>query len=302
MDIKKEMLDALAKRNKDEFNLYEDLVVSGVDLGKMRSMIGYRGIDIASFISTDEIDINNVKVYVYNKESTSNYVLFYLHGGGFYGGSAKVVEFACKYMAYKGNFTVYNIDYTLAPAKKFPNIALEILDVVKEISSKYENTIFGIAGDSAGGHLAINVAQLDTQKIISKVMSFYPVISLEAIENWSINMYNLDEDAVHAKATIQFLRSIMKYINLFYVPSNIDKRSSLYNINNMSYEEFDKLAEIYIYKAQFDYFNIEIDRLIKKFNIKSREYKGVSHGFIELIGYVDEASLLLERAVLDFLE
>ncbi len=299
MDVKQEMIDAKKYRKKDEFNLGEDLVIDGIDLGKMRSMIGYRGKDLAPNIKSKKMIINGIDCYkYYNKTDTKN-ILFYIHGGGFYGGAAIVMENLCKYFANIGDIHVINIDYTLAPKSKFPDTSIEIYNIVKEVYKMYGDIKYSIAGDSAGAHLAMNVVLLDIRdkKIISHISMYYPVISLDEIKNWNINMYNLEEPCNEGKMIIKFLKAVMPYIKKFYIPSNVDRNTSLYNLNNISEEEKKLLPEILIAKSEFDYFNLEIDQFCSKYDVDLYEYKGLSHGFMELLGYLDEVSELANITV-----
>ncbi len=292
MDIKEKMLYARNQRKKDEFGLGEELVIDGIDLGNMRSMIGYRGKDLALEIAKEVININGINCYKYFKSEKTNNVLFYIHGGGFYGGAAIVMENLCKYFAKISNVHVINIDYTLAPKSKFPDTSIEIYNIIKEISNKeeYKNAKFSIAGDSAGAHLAMNAVLLDIKdkSLISHISMYYPVISLEELKDWNINKYNLVEPCNNAKMIIRFLKSIMPYIQKFYVPENVDKNNSMYNLNNISEEEVKKLPKMLVVKSEFDYFNIEIDEFCRKYNLDLYEYKGLSHGFMEFLGYLDE--------------
>ncbi|WP_067143590.1 alpha/beta hydrolase fold domain-containing protein [Oceanivirga salmonicida] len=299
MDIKEEMLYAQSRRNKDEFSLGEDLIIDGIDLGKMRSMIGYRGLDLAKEIKQEKININGIDCYKYYNNLETKNVLFYIHGGGFYGGAAIVMEYLCKYFAKVGNMHVINIDYTLAPKSKFPDTSIEIYNIIKKVSSMYKNVKFSVAGDSAGAHLAMNTALLDIkdENLLSFVTMYYPVISLDEIKNWNMNMYNLEDPCPNGKMVIRFLKSVMPYIQKFYVPENTDKNNSMYDLKKITSEELEKLPKMLVVKSEFDYFNPEIDEFCKKCNIKSYEYKGLSHGFMEFLGYLDEVSEIVELTV-----
>ncbi|VWL85854.1 alpha/beta hydrolase fold domain-containing protein [Oceanivirga miroungae] len=299
MDIKKEVINALRNRKDDEFNLGEELIIDGVNLGKMRSMIGYRGLDLASDVDIKIDYVDGFKSYIYNDNTDSNYTLFYLHGGGFYGGSAIVYEYICKYIAKYANIRVINMEYPLAPEMKFPDTSRLVYSVIKQYAKKYENNIFSIAGDSAGAHISMNVVQEDVldKKLISFLTMYYPCMSLSKLENWSISKYNLDEDSHYAKINIKFLRSLFPFIEKFYVKKGTNKNTKEYNFNLMTEKDFSKLPSMMIIKAQYDYCNLEIDEFIEKFGVKSYVFEGMPHGFMELLGYVEEVKKALDLTI-----
>lgn len=299
MDIKKEVLDLIKSRKENEFNLGENLIIDGINLGKMRSMIGYRGIDLAKDVQISIDYIDNIKSYIYNDDIDTEYTLFYLHGGAFYGGSPLINEYMCKYISKFGKIRVINIEYPLAPDVKFPETSKIIYSIIKKYAKKYKNNKFSIAGDSAGGHIALNIVQQDVEdeKIISFICMYYPCMSLSKLENWNISMYNLDKDSEYGIMNIKFLRSLFPYIEKFYVPLGTNKNTKEYNFNLMTEEDFLKLPRMIIVKAQFDYCNLEINDFIKKFNVKNYSFDGMPHGFMEFLGYLDEVKSALDLTI-----
>lgn len=296
MDIKKEMIDAMKIRKKDEFNLFEEYEYKGLDIGRIRSMIGYRGLDLVQDLKEEKLNILGVDTYKYFANENSRYVVFNIHGGGFYGGSPKVMQYCNRYLAKMGDFHVYAIDYTLAPKSKFPDTMFEIYRIIKEIIKIYPNSKYIITGDSAGAHLAMNVALLDNS-IFSYIFLYYPVISLLPQKNFKIDEFNLDSDAIYAKAHIQMLYQSTKLIQKLYLKENYDINSKFFNLLNIPFYEFEKLPKILIAKAQFDYFNLDIDEFIKKFKVEVVEFSELSHGFLEFLGYVEEAKSLLDLTI-----
>lgn len=298
MDIKEEMLLALKHKKGDTFNLGSDLVYKNINVGKIREMIGYPSLDITEDIKCEVLNIKGITCYKYFKDDDKKYILFNIHGGGFYGGGAKVVENNSKYLA-KNGITVVSIEYTLAPEKQYPNIMIEIYDVIKEYlkDNKYDKV--GVIGDSAGGMLALNVATLDDENIIDFLCLYYPVISLT--EKKQVSFDNLGENA---KASILFLKSVMPLVTKLYLPDNKSiLEDSEYGINSKYYNCLNidkKLPEIQLIKAEFDYFNDEIDKFCNKYDIKAYECKGLSHGFMELLGYLPEVKDILDLTVKHF--
>ena len=85
-----------------------------------------------------------------------------IHGGGWSLGSKEMDEALCRYLAERG-YTVFNINYRLAPIHKFPaqvNDSLGAVIWAKEHAGKYQGDPFraAVMGDSAGGNLSAMVA------------------------------------------------------------------------------------------------------------------------------------------------
>lgn len=296
MDIAKSMIKAMKLRKDDEFGLgKENFIYEGLDISKIRSKIGYRSKDLAKDVKKEEKNVLGIKVYKYYIQEKIDKIVISLHGGGFYGGASVIMENCNKYIA-KSGFCVYAIDYTLAPEKKFPDTMYEIYDVVKEIIKINPKCKIAIIGDSAGGHLAMNVALLEP-KLFSYIALFYPVICLKQRKAWNIKEYGLEEDSIYAKASINFLYHIMKLIQKLYLKKDYDEESKFFDLRKISIEDFKKFAKVKVIMAEFDYFNLDIEDFCLKFNISERIYKGMGHGFLEFLGYVPEAKQALDEII-----
>ncbi|MGN0427649.1 MAG: alpha/beta hydrolase, partial [Agathobacter sp.] len=99
-----------------------------------------------------------VRIYKRNKEDHCKGILYYIHGGGFFGGSPDVVEESVKMFVAKSGLCAVSPDYRLAPENPYPVGHQDCYQVLQWI---YENAdSFGadkehifVAGDSAGGNL-----------------------------------------------------------------------------------------------------------------------------------------------------
>lgn len=85
-------------------------------------------------------------------------ILYFIHGGGFFGGSSDVVSEALKMIVDNTGIIAYAIDYRLAPENPYPNghedcySGLEWIHANTKSQGGDPNNIF-VAGDSAGGNL-----------------------------------------------------------------------------------------------------------------------------------------------------
>lgn len=96
-------------------------------------------------------------------ESRSEAALFFVHGGGFFMGSAALYDGVCSELASATGCTVLAVDYRLAPEHPFPtgldDCESAWLRVVEEADRLgIDRTRIGLYGESAGAALAIGLA------------------------------------------------------------------------------------------------------------------------------------------------
>lgn len=132
-----------------------------------------------------------VRIYKQKKEAENLPVLYYIHGGGFFGGSPDVVEESVKMLVEKAGICVVSPDYRLAPENPYPVGHRDCFAVLKWI---YENAqSFGgdrnyvfVAGDSAGGNLAQYCTTCDFEEgyhLIKGQLLLYPTLNMAGVED-----------------------------------------------------------------------------------------------------------------------
>jgi len=85
--------------------------------------------------------------------------LLYLHGGGYWLGSAEANASAAINMAHQSGLEVISIDYRLAPEHPFPAAQNDVVSVYEALLSTGTcSTDMSIFGDSAGGGLTVSAA------------------------------------------------------------------------------------------------------------------------------------------------
>jgi monoterpene epsilon-lactone hydrolase len=113
----------------------------------------------------------------------SEMTLLYLHGGGFFSGSIVTHRRICERLARKTGATVVSVDYVQLPEGS-------IADSVRDVITAYEALLATIdhpdkvvvAGDSAGGYLAMKVAELATRRGLqtpAALLGFSPLLSVD---------------------------------------------------------------------------------------------------------------------------
>lgn len=91
-------------------------------------------------------------------------VLVYHHGGGWIFSSIAAEDRVCRLIAHAANVIVVSVDYRTAPEHVYPAASDDGDDVYQWVRANAQSfggdhDRVGVGGDSAGGHIAINIAQ-----------------------------------------------------------------------------------------------------------------------------------------------
>jgi acetyl esterase len=105
-----------------------------------------------------------LRLYDSRLERGAGPVLLFFHGGGFVFGDLESHDSFCRHLAAELDLPVLAVDYRLAPEHPFPAFVDDAEAAARWLASSpaaLGRTVTGIVtcGDSAGGHLAIVVAQ-----------------------------------------------------------------------------------------------------------------------------------------------
>lgn len=146
-----------------------------------------------------------IPIRIYNSETPliNGPMLYYIHGGGFFGGNPDVVEESVKLFVEKFDMTVVSVDYRLAPENPYPLGHEDCFSVLKWIGEHAEalkidrKNIF-VAGDSAGGNLTQYCSTRDIEENLNLVkgqMLLYPTLNMCGVEDeffkWSMDEYEM---------------------------------------------------------------------------------------------------------------
>jgi epsilon-lactone hydrolase len=108
-------------------------------------------------VSYEPFDISGIPAeWVIPEDAENDHILFYIHGGGYVIGSIRSHRKIVARMASEARCRALLIDYRLAPEHPFPAGLEDVLTSYRWlISQGYEPDKIAIAGDSAGGGLAL---------------------------------------------------------------------------------------------------------------------------------------------------
>lgn len=111
--------------------------------------------------------------------------ILYLHGGGWVIGSILTCAQVCCELARETRLRVIAVDYALAPEEPFPKPLYDSIAVAKELRRLYPGALI-VAGDSAGGNLALGVEQ---ELPVDALLLYYPVTEARADHRSSWETY-----------------------------------------------------------------------------------------------------------------
>lgn len=105
-----------------------------------------------------------------------------VHGGGFVVGHREQDDPWCRFLAAHANVVVINVDYLLAPHRRFPAPAEQIYDVLSWVSKPehdWDGSRLCVGGQSAGGSLSAAAARLALEgggpRIALQVLHYPPL-------------------------------------------------------------------------------------------------------------------------------
>lgn len=218
-------------------------------------------------------DGEKINIYIFEpKKVKTQKVLLYIHGGGFvYRGGKNHYDF-CKKIAEGGLCTVVYVDYRLAYKHSYPipiEDAFSAYEYVLKNKKKYKKIM--IAGDSAGGCLAVDVIRKAKEKnlyIPDYLFLIYPVLD-KRMNTESMKKYPdtpIWNSVLNKKMWDLYLKGNENYVS----PGEM--------------EDVSFMPKTYIETAEFDCLHdeaIEFANKLKNANIEVvlNETKQTMHGF-----------------------
>lgn len=235
--------------------------------------------------------------------------LVFFHGGGWIGGSVYTVENFCKLIAELADAVVFNVDYSLAPEKPFPNGLNDNYYAVKHVYDHAE--AYGIdpekisvAGDSAGGNYAAAVClkakDEGTPKIAMQVL-IYPAVTMADAKvegyEWSEDFFEVSEEHkdIIKNGLLSLGRPSKMEENLF-LGAYISSEEDIYNplVSPMFAKSHAGLPKAILVGAEFDGLRVHTEfyaKQLKEAGVDTTciRYKGMTHAFIDKLGHVPQA-------------
>lgn len=233
--------------------------------------------------------------------------LIFFHGGGWIGGSVYTVENPCRLIAELADAVVFNIDYSLAPEKKFPNGFNDCFHAVKHIYDHAEEygidkNKIAVGGDSAGGNLTAAVAVKDRDlglHMVALQVLIYPAVAFINKEGykWDIDAFDIGKE--HS-AMIDGMLGLSRpaegeeeepMMGDLYFSDKADAHSPY---ASPLLADSQGLPRALCVGAEFDGLRIQTEFYGKKLSeagveVKTIRYKGCIHAFLDRLGFVPQS-------------
>lgn len=144
-------------------NFISGEAVSGQKLMRHRAAMERAGrIAPKGDVEVSDLAVGNIACEAIWPEYAHNpgYAIFYAHGGGYVGGGLSYARILASKLATATGFTTYTFDYRLAPEHPYPAALDDALTVWDYLTAgRYQPDHIIVAGESAGGNLALCLAQ-----------------------------------------------------------------------------------------------------------------------------------------------
>ncbi len=214
-------------------------------------------------------------------------VIFYLHGAGWVFGSFHTHEKLVRELAARTNSLVIFPEYTRAPEAQFPvaiEQAYDVLCAVPALAGEYCPTAdprtLTVAGDSAGGNMAIAMTLLARQRggpFIDKQLLYYPVTNA-CFDTPSYNRF---------ACGYYLYRQGMRWFWQQYAPCEADRRLLTASPLRASVEQLRGLPPAMIITGEADVLRDEGEAYAKKLRLAGVEVtavrvQGILHDFVML--------------------
>jgi acetyl esterase/lipase len=237
-----------------------------------------------------------IRIYTPNSVSGPAPVIVYYHGGGFVIASNDVYDATPRALANGAQAIVVSVEYRKAPEHKFPSAHDDAFAAYRWVVKNAQS--FGgdpdriaVAGESAGGNLAENVAIAARDKherLPVHVLLVYPVAS----SNMSSESYSDNRDAKPLN------KSMMVWFTNQYFRTPADAQDPRINLVAAKLEG---LPPTTIINASIDPLLSDGEELAKKLKaadvpVEQKTYKGVTHEFFGMGAVVADAKDAMDYA------
>lgn len=227
-------------------------------------------------------------------------LLVFFHGGGFVMGNLDTHDNLCRSLASQVEAVVVSVAYRLAPEHHFPAAPLDcyaatcwLVEQAAELG--FDGSLLALAGDSAGGNLALAVSRLAAQLQGPKVSYqclFYPVTDARC-----------DSQSYEDFAEGYLLSSAMMYwFWQQYLQDTGQGDDPL--ASPLRAESLAGLPPTTLITAEFDPLRDEGEAFARRLmqagvSLRLQRCEGMIHGFISMAPFVEGAAQVLAEAAAD---
>ena len=266
----------------------------------------YLLIDIQSYVPNETVKECNVetkefmsrKVFILTpkNEQKSNKVILYFHGGAYVAEATNEHWKFIEQIVKDTNATVIMPDYPLTPKYYYEDVFNMVEPLYKEIIEKIEDKNLIMMGDSAGGGIAIALAEKISSnniKLPHKTILLSPWLDVK-MENKKIEEVQKNDTELN--------KETLKLAGISYARTEQGMEDYLVNPINGPLK---KLENIIIYTGTYDILNPDTHLLQEKaksegVDIKLKEYDKAQH--IWIVNNINKNNELANKAYKDLLD
>jgi acetyl esterase len=211
-----------------------------------------------------------IPMRVYHPLEPGGGVVAYFHGGGWVVGSIESFDTACRALANASGAIVGSVGYRLAPEHPFPAALEDCVAATKGLADLHPGEPMAVAGDSAGGNLAIGVARRLRDLVRAQAL-IYPVADA------GLNTPSMRDFKERYGLTAAGLQ---RYWNLY-----LDGADGFQpDTSPLRADDLAGLPPTFVLTAEFDVLRDEGEALVQKLreagvDVTHRRYDGAIHGF-----------------------
>ncbi|CDP87456.1 MULTISPECIES: alpha/beta hydrolase [Mycolicibacterium] len=205
-----------------------------------------------------------------------------VHGGGFVVGHREQDDPWCRYLAAKANVVVVNVDYLLAPHRRFPTSAEQIYDVLGWVSAPERDWDGGrlcVGGQSAGGSLSAAACRLALEH-------GGPSIALQVLHYPPLDLVTATKDKHSPLGAKAVMKPWMgEVFDTAYIPERARRSDRLASPAwGTNADGIEGIAPALIVTAEYDRLRDEAWRYAQKLDAvgslaEYHEVPGVDHGY-----------------------
>jgi acetyl esterase len=211
-----------------------------------------------------------IPMRVYHPLEPAGGVVAYFHGGGWVVGSIESFDTSCRALANASGAIVGSVGYRLAPEHPFPAALEDCVAATKGLADLHPGEPMAVAGDSAGGNLAIGVARRLRDLVRAQAL-IYPVADA------GLNTPSMRDFKERYGLTAVGLQ---RYWNLY-----LDGADGFQpDTSPLRADDLAGLPPTFVLTAEFDVLRDEGEALVQKLreagvDVTHRRYDGAIHGF-----------------------
>jgi acetyl esterase len=211
-----------------------------------------------------------IPLRVYRPLEPKGGAVAYFHGGGWVVGSIDSFDTACRALANASGAVIASVGYRLAPEHPFPAALEDCVAATRGLAKKHDGEPIAVAGDSAGGNLAVAVARRMRDRL-SGMALIYPVTDA------GLNTPSMRDFKERYGLTAAGLQ---RYWNLY-----LDGADGLQpDLSPLRADDLAGLPPTYVLTAEYDVLRDEGEALVGKLeeagvDVTHRRFDGTIHGF-----------------------